>query len=373
MDIISSLASGYGTHNQAEPPRQTAQAPAEAQDLQTVARGNATKPHRSPEICFDSAQYRGNVALLKTSSTQAGTRDVLYLDSFKYGIRYVPKAHEHDVYRTVSISGLQPSVTMIALLEKVRGGMVVDAKLLDTAKITGSNTALVTFYHERSARAYENHAKQYRVAFSDVVAQVAVVSTPTWPMPSNLRTSIKEFGNTRCFEIHNTPRNISLSSVRQELTASPFIISDSLECMRLGADGVLGLHFSSIRAAAQSFALFRMRYRGCTVKYIPDPCAQPLETLLEPRTAKSEAVEEDTPESSYDSEAKAVTDEQFGRLTKVDWTLNSELCRGRGFKGQAHSVSDCFAGTAGHSTFPSDVSPEEPLLQGTAATVAASA
>ncbi len=373
MDMISDLASGYGTRNQAEPPRPTTQTPAEAQDLQTVAGGNATEPHRSPEIFFNPAQYRGNAALIKRSSAQAGARDLLYPDVFKYGIRYVPKIHEHDIYRTVSISGLQPSVTMMALLEKVRGGMVVDAKLLDTAKITGSNTGLVTFFYERSARAYENYAKQHRIAFSDVVAQVAVVSTPTWPIPSNLRTSIEESGNTRCLEIHHIPRIISLSSVRQELTASPVMKSDSLECMTLGADGVLGLRFKSIRAAEQSSVLFRMRYRGCTVKYIPDPCAQPLETLVEHHTATSESVAEDTPESSYGSEAKAITDEQFGRLTKVDWTINSELRRGRGFKDQAYPVIDGFPGTAGHSIFPNGVSPEEPLRQGTAATIAASA
>ncbi len=375
MDTISSLAHGYGTRNQAKPPRPTAEAPVEAQDLQTVAGGNATEPHRSPEIFFNPAQYRGkyrgNAALIKRNSTEAGARGVSYPDAFKYGIRYVPKIHEHDVYLTVSISGLQSSVTLMALLEKVRGGMVVDAKLLDTAKITGSNTALVTFYYERSARAYENYAKQHRIAFSNFVAQVAVVSTPTWPIPDNLRTSIEKFGNTRCFEVHNIPRNISLPSVRRELTASPVMESDSLECMRLGADGILGLRFSSISAAEQSSALFRMRYRGCTVKYTPDPCAQPLETLVEHRTATSEAVAEETPESSYDSEAKAITDEHFGRLTKVDWTIDSELRRGRGFKDQAHSFSDCFAGTAAHSIFPSGVNPEEPPRQGTAATIAA--
>lgn len=327
MAIVSTLADklcSFGTLNQDEPFRPTAQAPTESRDLQTSAKGDTTEPRWSPERIFESVQDRKTAVLINGRSAQTGARDVPYPDFFKYGIRYViryvPKTYEQDVYRTVAISGLPPSVTMMALLEKVRGGMLVDAKLLDTAKITGSNTALVTFLHERSAMAYEDRAKEHPIAFNNVVAQVAVIPTPTWPIPVDLRTGIEEFGRTRCFEVHNIPRNLFLPTLRQELTASPVMKSDSLECMRLGADGVLGLRFSSIRAAGHSSALFSktVRYRGCTVQCIPDPCAQPLETLLQPRTDMSEVVKEVTPEPSYNSEAKAAADEQSGRLTKVD-------------------------------------------------------
>ncbi|KAF6232322.1 hypothetical protein HO173_009427 [Letharia columbiana] len=323
MAIVSTLADklcSFGTLNQDEPFRPTAQAPTESRDLQTSVKGDTTEPRWSPERIFESVQDRKTAVLINGRSAQTGARDVPYPDFFKYGIRYVPKTYEQDVYRTVAISGLPPSVTMMALLEKVRGGMLVDAKLLDTAKITGSNTALVTFLHERSAMAYEDRAKEHPIAFNNVVAQVAVIPTPTWPIPVNLRTGIEEFGRTRCFEVHNIPRNLFLPTLRQELTASPVMKSDSLECMRLGADGVLGLRFSSIRAAGHSSALFSktLRYRGCTVQCIPDPCAQPLETLLQPRTDMSEVVKEVTPEPSYNSEAKAAADEQSGRLTKVD-------------------------------------------------------
>ena len=327
MAIVSTLADklcSFGTLNQDEPFRPTAQAPTESRDLQTSVKGDTTEPRWSPERIFESVQDRKTAVLINGRSAQTGARDVPYPDFFKYGIRYViryvPKTYEQDVYRTVAISGLPPSVTMMALLEKVRGGMLVDAKLLDTAKITGSNTALVTFLHERSAMAYEDRAKEHPIAFNNVVAQVAVIPTPTWPIPVNLRTGIEEFGRTRCFEVHNIPRNLFLPTLRQELTASPVMKSDSLECMRLGADGVLGLRFTSIRAAGYSSALFSktVRYRGCTVHCIPDPCAQPLETLLQPRTDMSEVVKEVTPEPSYNSEAKAAADEQSGRLTKVD-------------------------------------------------------
>lgn len=334
--IISTLArnlSSFGINHQTEPSQPSAEAATEAQDLQTSVGDNIMKPRWSPERIFDSSQDRETAISINKRCAQAGAGDVPYPDLFRHGIRYDPKTYEQDVYRTVAISRLPPSVTMMGLLEKVRGGMLVDAKLLDTAKITGSNTALVTFLRERSAMAYEEHAKKYPIAFSNVVARVAVVRTPTWPVPANLRRGIENSGNTRCFEVHNVPRHIILRTVRQELTASPVMKSDNLECMRLGADGVLGLRFSSIRAAGYSSALFSqtLHYRGCTVHSLPDPCAQPLETLLEQRADTPKVVEEETPGPSNPSEAKATTHEQNGRLAKVKWESDPELCRGRGF------------------------------------------
>lgn len=267
MAIVSTLArnlSSFGTSHQIDPSQPSAQAPTEAQDLRTSVGDNTIKPRWSPERIFDSSHDREAAILINKRCAKAAAGDVPYPDLFRHGIRYVPKNYEQDVYRTVAISRLPPCVTLMALLEKVRGGMLVDAKLVDTAKITSSNTALVTFLHETSAMAYEEYAKKHPIAFSNVVAQIVVVRTPTWPVPVNLRRGIEDFGKTRCFEVHNVPRNISLRTVRQELTASPVMKSDSLECMRLGADGVLGLRFSSIRAAGYSSALFSQ-----TLRYLP--------------------------------------------------------------------------------------------------------
>lgn len=368
---MAGRASSFGTYNQAEPSLSTAKAPTKAQDLQPSGWTNIAEPRSSPEKVPNSGQGPEIDVLTSRHSAQTGTR---VPDMLKYGIRYVPKLHEQDVYRTVAISGLLPSVTMMALLEKVRGGMLVDAKLLDTSKIIGSNTALVTFLHERAAKAYEDHAKMHPIAFNNVVAQVSVILTPTWPMPVNIRTSIEEFGHTRCFEVHGIPRNILLPAVRRELTASPVMKSDSLECMRLGADGVLGLRFLSIRAAEQSRALLTktLRYRGCTVKCIPDPCAQPLETVLEQATDTPEIVEEgNTPKPPNEPEAKAAPNQQDGRLTKVDWTGDSAHRRGRGFETRADPAADgSVNNVAGHRIFPSSVGTGEPLRQETAATIA---
>ena len=333
--IISEMAdklSSFGTRNEAQPSRKPAGTPTEAEDLQTSIGHNTIVPRWSVRETFDSAQDRETAGFINMRSAQTVRRDAPYPDFFKHGIRYIPRIHEQNVYRTVAISGLSPSVTMRHLLGKVRGGMLVDAKILDTAKITGSNTALVTFLHEQSARAYKDHAEKYPISFSNVIVQVAVVPTPTWPIPANIRAAIEEYGRTRCFEVHNIPRNLFLPNVRRELKASPVMKSDSLECMRLGADGVLGLRFSSIRAAGHSSNLFKTsRYWGCTVQTIPDPCAQPLETLFEP-TDISEGVQEYTSEPSVGFETEAAAAGECDRLTDVDRNIDPEFRRTQGLE-----------------------------------------
>lgn len=381
MAIVSTLAdkiSSLNAHVQGEPSEPTSAASTEAQDARVSDGGTNIEPRWSSEKIFYSAQDRENAIRINWLSSQSGERGISYPDFFKHGIHYVPNTCERDIYRTVAISGLSPSVTVKSLLEKVRGGMVVDAKLLDTAKITGSQTALVTFLHEYSAMAYEEHARHHPIAFNKTVAQISVIPTPTWPMPFTLQSGIQKCGHTRCFEVHEFPRNISLTAVRQELTSSPVMKSNSLEYVKLGNDGVLILRFSSIRAAVRASAMFSraLRYRGCTVKYIPDPCAQRPETLLNQCTETSEAVKEDTSEPCYTSDARTCTEGDVGRLSKIDWNINAKSRHGRGFQEQvspgtdtSNDPTDC--STSVHTVSSGDsISATEPLRQETAASMA---
>ena len=362
--IVSTLAdklSSLGTRVAGDQPEPASEVSTEAQDAQASDGGTIIEPRWSSEEIFDSAQDRENAIRINRVSSQYGEKDLSYPDFFKHGIHYVPKICEQDIYRTVAISGLSPSVTMMSILEKVRGGLVVDAKLVDTVNITGSQTALVTFLHEYSAMAYEDHARHHPMAFSNAVAQISVIPTPTWPIPFTLQSGIEKSGHTRCCEVHKFPRNISLTAVRRELTSSPVMKSSSLECARLGTDGVLGLRFLSIRAAVRGSAMFSkaFRYRGCTVKWIPDPCAQPLETLLDQRTETSEAVKEDAPKHCHTSDAKSCAQDDFGRLTKPDWTIDAESHRGRGFQEQVSPTSDTSNDPADRSTSLHTISSED--------------
>ena len=306
--IVSGLA-GKVPGSEAEPSQPTAKAPKEGQNLRCSTGNYLIEPRWSPERSLESSRDPATSALINRRSTWAGARDVPCPGFFKHGIHFIPRPTEHDFYRTIIISGLPLSITMDALLEKVRGGMLIDAKLLNTAELTGSNTALVTFQHEHSALAFEDHAKRYPIIFSRFFAHVAVIPTPTFPISIDLRTSIEE-GRTRCLEIHGLPPNISLSTLRQELTNLPVMRSTSLEYMSLRADGVVELRFPSINAAEQGSAFFKktFRYRGCTIQCFSDPCAQPLETPLEQPSCASATAEEEGPEVSSNTKNPAANE-----------------------------------------------------------------
>ncbi|KAL2046227.1 hypothetical protein N7G274_001674 [Stereocaulon virgatum] len=198
-------------------------------------------------------------------------------------VQFIPGRSERNIYRTVKLCGLPSTVMMKGLLDRVRGGMVVDVKLLDTATMTGGKTALVTFLREHAAMAYEEFAQDHSLDFDGAVAQITVINTPTWPIPMKLRKNIQALSYTRCLEIQNFPRNVLPSALKQELAVSPVLKYNGLESMSMSGDGTLGLRFSSVKFAVRASAMFGLkpRYRKCSVRFAPDPCAQPLETLLE--------------------------------------------------------------------------------------------
>ena len=243
-----------------------------------------TIPRWAVSEIFDSRQgFEGAVSINRRDAS-FGFKENPFPRFFNYGIRYRPTTFERDVYRTVIITNISSDVTLLRLFEKVRGGVIVDAKLLDTASITKGQTALITFLYETSAVAFAEHAKRYPVMFNGTAAQTTLISTPTWPMPALLQKAIKERGQTRCLEVHNFPGNISAASLKKDIG----VYSSSLETMRMNENKVLVLRFASINAARSVAAMFHQtsRYAGCFVKYLPDPCAKPLATLLEDRQSQ---------------------------------------------------------------------------------------
>ena len=228
---------------------------------------------------FSSAQERDIAISMHKRS--AGRQDFAFPDMFKYGICYTPGSSVRDVYRTISISGLLSTITMNALLMKVRGGMIVSAILLDTTTITGFHTALVTFLHEHSAVLLEDYAVQHPAKFCGHGVKVELLSKPTWPMPNSLRKAIYEHGHTRCLHVHYFPPNISPEDLRCDLRVCPAMVSDRIESMHMRGDNVLELRFESIGEAGKAYGFLttRRNYRQCKVEFASDPCAQPLGSL----------------------------------------------------------------------------------------------
>lgn len=197
---------------------------------------------------------------------------------FEHGLHFNPSPGAKNIFRTLVISDLPQSVTMTELLNKIRGGVVVDAKLLDTFNITGGKTALVTFLHERDARALQTHLTQHPFAIDNRVAHVTVLETPTWPIPRVSERALLDGKETRCLEVSRYPRYISPHSLRRHLCLCSVRKVDRIEHTNLrDDDGVLALRFESTACAADARGVLTSHraFRGCNVRFAPDPCAQP--------------------------------------------------------------------------------------------------
>ena len=239
----------------------------------------STEPRWSRSTFFEIDRELSGALLINQRT--AGLDDLRHPDFFKYGLRFAPSRNQRNVYRTVTISGIPANITMRMILDGVRGGVVLESSLLNTLKVTGSNTALIIFLHEHSALAYEEHAKKHPIMFSGLVAKVTVVPTPTWPIKPKLRKAVFDHQHSRCLEVHNFPRSISPSGLRKDIGHCEELKLNHLIHMEMRKDGTLLLQFSSIDGAGWAYGMlssFRA-YRDCEPFFTPDPCSQSLETL----------------------------------------------------------------------------------------------
>lgn len=294
----------------------------------------------SPQI-FSSLAERDRA--IDFNRHNAGPKDLRFPDLFRHGIRFSPDPSDRDLYRTILVSDLGLNITTAALLDKVRGGLVVSAMLLDTATITGNKTALIFFHHEHEAMACEENAKLHPIAFDGQTARVELVPTPTWPEPIILRKAINDHHHTRCLEVHKFPRRINPTMLRRDLRICSAIASNGIEHMAMRADDILELRFSSIQYAGQAFGILTTYrdYRQCVPHFVPDPCAQPLQLPLNNKAIELEKYPgnllklelKQHGNGSFEDEAAPI--DQSGRLEKIegdDFTTQDarKTIRGRG-------------------------------------------
>ena len=269
---------------------------------------------------------------------QTGSQDLRFPGLFRYGIRFAPSRHDRDVYRTVVICDLPSNLTMTTLLEQVRGGLVIEAKILNTQSITGKNTGWIAFRREAAAMAFEEHSKQHPIIFKGKQVLVTALATPTWPVPVMLQKAITHHNHTRCLEVHHFRRQISPTALRRDLRICGALAWDAIEHMKIRADGVLELRFSSVRYAGQAFGIlscFR-EYRDCVACFVSDPCAQPLQAPVSDRPPGLDKCLEQSPKLGQEPELEPPAIDQSGRLEPVqcDGDAYHEACtlvRGRGF------------------------------------------
>ena len=183
------------------------------------------------------------------------------------------------VYHTVMIYNLSVDCTMGNILDQVRGGMILDATMLDTTTITGSITVMLTFVESSAAVAFTEHVGRYGLSVHSCVARAFILQVPTARIKLGQIRAINSHFHSRCLRIHNLPLGVTLEKLRWDLQPYKPTSIDLVESMSMNADDVLELRFLSVTAAEDAFDLLTVRdvkakYRQCRVVYGPDPCAE---------------------------------------------------------------------------------------------------
>ena len=267
---------GESIHAPCNGPRETAELDVKLKDQYKSVIDASSDRIKYPVRLWDSRQERDDA--IGNYKRYAGSARNTIPKFFQHGLQFNPLPGSWNVFRTLVISNLPQSATMTKVLDKVRGGVVVDAKLLDTFSITGGKTALVTFLHEQVAKALEIYFEQHPTTIDAEIAQVTVLKTPTWPISRVCEKALFNGKTTRCLEVSRYPRHISPRNLRQHLRICSVMTLDRVEYMNLRDDGVLALRFESVACAISAHGILTSlsAFRGCAVQFAPDPCAQPL-------------------------------------------------------------------------------------------------
>lgn len=306
---------------------------------------------------------------VRTHKQEASSQEHQFPDFFRYGIRFRPAPEDTDIYRTVVVDHLPPKLSISSLLERVRGGAIVEAQLHNTATISGHSSAKIIFVHEHSARDFESRTRQLPLRFAGVEARVTLLPTPTWPIPPNLCAAITEHGHTRCLEIRGMPSGISPSDLKQDIRMCHVLAPDTRHIVSMvkRPDGVVEVQFTSTNYAGRAFGLLgtRRRYRQCQITHSMDPCSRPWEDLSEePSDAADQrsVMEKAVPSRGSNAPSSwrevpfegfnqllepkpqtcenAPVDERDGRLDTVGLEESPKIQRGRGFRRREVNLMD---------------------------------
>lgn len=125
---------------------------------------------------------------------------------FQYGLRYIPSMTETNIYRTVTIENLPVNISLSQVLSNVPGE-VYSSHLFDTRAITGYNTVIVVFLSESEARSFVKKSEE-GLHVGSALAKVALVNTPTYPMPADMDNNLVNKGHSRCLVVSDVSATI---------------------------------------------------------------------------------------------------------------------------------------------------------------------
>lgn len=232
---------------------------------------------------WNSVEERNSA--VDTWRRSADRREQHFPEFFKNSLVYVPSDTDNNYLRTVHIGNLPSETELRDVLSRVRGGQVLKAILLNTMKLTGGMSAMITFVKEGEADEFVEYTGIHPLTFGDddekTTAEVALIATPTYPMSAALVNKLNHHGSTRCLLLPDFPHDFSPTRLERNISGGNKFRAESLVEMYFTPDKSLHLEFSSIDAAGSAFAILTkwQTYHGLRVIYAPDTCAGPVEQL----------------------------------------------------------------------------------------------
>jgi hypothetical protein len=193
---------------------------------------------------------------------------------FQWGLRFIPKAGQDNIFRTVVIEGLPTTVTLDRILPQIRGGAVFSASLTDTSTINGCPTALITFVHQMGALNFLSRVARGGFFIGISPAQVRPVPTPTYLMANDMETQIHQFGRTRCLVVSSCRHKALKQEVSRVLSRS--CLRHYVECFgERDSDGEVTVRFHSVKMAWVACLTLASdsKFHGVSVKPALDPCS----------------------------------------------------------------------------------------------------
>ena len=196
---------------------------------------------------------------------------------FQHGITFVPKKEDDSCFRRVIILGLDKQVSLVEVLENVRGGSLESASLLNTTFVDGCSTALVTFIDGHSASQYVSFARTYGIPRLGRQASVKLVPSPTYPLSASVVKALSTQDCSRCLSIPNWPQGLSDTKIQGLVDYLYRMTMEEIEIF----DGSLRLRFGSLRMALTFKDVLEGSKFRLLAGFFADPTSLPLQTLLE--------------------------------------------------------------------------------------------
>lgn len=209
-----------------------------------------------------------------------------YAGFFRYGIQYAPSETDSNYMRRIIISNLPRDIVLKDVLAQVRGGVIVNANLLDTQRLTGGMTVMIQFMREESVKEYLAYTKDHPIHFGSCAqkAEFELVNTPTWPLETGLHPFIISQKQTRCLAIPDFPEDLCAATLERHIAGHYGFRSSSLVDIYTDEQGTLHLEFSSMVDAHFAYSILTQSQLYSELKpiFTLDPCARAIEKLASP-------------------------------------------------------------------------------------------